>query len=209
MVAPYSNDDLGGIPIKGKIPCFVIEILASLILIGVTLAGLLFFIFDLKEVLKTGREWEIHKIPAACAILIYLVVLGIAAYCLLPQVIYVAQSYQEIEPIITNESIYSLNSINGISGSFFLGCGEIGSVSYYQFYYKNNGAYYLGKVPADGTGVYMDENMSPYLQKTEWHYISYHPDGTTSDGGVAYSKGTQYALHVPGDTIKQTFNLGA
>ncbi len=209
MIAPSSNDDLAGTPIKGKIPCFIIEVLASMVLILVTLVGLPFFISDYKRVLKTGREWNIHKIPAACAILICLAILGIAAHCLLPSVIYAAQSHQEIEPIITNESIYSLNSINGVSGSFFLGCGEIGLVSYYQFYYKNNGAYYLGKAPADGTGVYMDENKSPYLQKTEWHYISYHPDNTTSDEGVAYSKGTQYALHVPGDTIKQNFNLGA
>ncbi|MDD3019824.1 MAG: hypothetical protein PHX61_02435 [Alphaproteobacteria bacterium] len=194
--------------IKNRAVCFAIEVVAGITLIGISIIQLFFHMWpSYTEGIETGRDWNIHKIPAVCSILIVLISLGYIGYTVGPGVVYTFNSYSQSTPVITNESIYSLTSGSGVQGSFFLGCGNVNSIMYYEFYSKSGDAYYISKVPADGTAVYMDENQAPYLKTTTWIYTIHHPDGKITGGGKDYSQGVKYELHVPSETIKQTFAL--
>jgi hypothetical protein len=101
--------------------------------------------------------------------------------------------------------LISITRDQSISGSFFLGCGSIGSSSYYVFYQKNgNGGYRLEKIRTNNADIYMSNDETPRWGR------SYH--GKNLGWWVVPWKmqrrvGQRYYIFVPEGTIIQDFRL--
>lgn len=86
--------------------------------------------------------------------------------------VYVFSLYQENKSFSYNkiikeekEVIYSLKNSEGLSGSFFLGSGNINSVSKYTYFIKNKDDSKEKKnIDSDGTKIYEDEQKEPYIK---------------------------------------------
>lgn len=90
-------------------------------------------------------------------------------------ILYVFSLYKEhnvfsYEKQITEnkEVIYSLKNSEGVSGSFFLGSGNIDSVSKYTYFIKNKDESKEKKsIESEGTKIYEDEEYEPYIKIKE------------------------------------------
>lgn len=90
-------------------------------------------------------------------------------------IIYIFSLYSENKSFSYNkeikeikETIYSLKNSEGISGSFFLGSGNIDSVSKYTYFIKNEDESKEKKsIESEGTKIYEDEEYEPYIKIKE------------------------------------------
>lgn len=97
---------------------------------------------------------------------------------------------QEINEQASHEaSLATLRSSQGISGSFFLGSGSIGSDMYYFYYESDGGNRYSPRQRRAGGGVYVyeEDRKDASVQIFEWHFkrnwmrfFAFGPEGETT-----------------------------
>ncbi len=96
---------------------------------------------------------------------------------------------------------------SSLSGSFFLGCGQIGSAPAFSFLWeKSNGATHLYKVPARYCTIFTDQPSGQgyvIARRSGWKW------GAPTEGyGCAWGQdGLLFELHIPKDAIMPVFEL--
>jgi len=104
--------------------------------------------------------------------------------------------------------IVSIKGGSGIHGSFFLGCGTIGSDRYYVYYEKqSNGSYKQKRISVDDAAIIEEENCKPRIHWEGMRYLCtswFMPKRFASTSGEFE---TEKLIYVPKGTIIQTFKL--
>lgn len=133
----------------------------------------------------------------------YLFVGGIPAMMILSEAI-PPESMEWVK--ISEHKLVSTRNNSEIHGSFFLGCGQINSESYY-FYYKklSDGGFRLGKVKANNsTKIYEAKNrkngsLEVYRMSlkhdSSWRWFSFAPDRRL------------YEFTIPENSIQRGFSI--
>lgn len=112
---------------------------------------------------------------------------------------------------ISETSIFSLETGSAVSGSFFLGCGNINDNTYYYYYSLSpNGGYALKRIETDRSTIFMDVigTQSPYIKEVGMQSISCSDSMTDTEciSKYSYQFNSVYEVHVPLGTIVQKYN---
>jgi len=91
-----------------------------------------------------------------------------------------------------------------ISGSFFLGSGQVGETWKYTYYIKKNGAYYIKNIDADGIPIIPITSGKPRI---EWTITKDIGDYNWTIRFLPTS--SKPRIYVPKGSIKQNYNLDA
>jgi len=103
------------------------------------------------------------------------------------------------ETIITTYEIETIKDNNSISGSFFIGSGQLEGKMKYVFYYKTDGAFKMKQLDYDKVSIKYSDN-TPKVEK----YIN----RSKSKFAITF-KNERYIVFVPQGTIKQNYTLDA
>lgn len=149
------------------------------------------------------REGEYFVAPFVFSLMIDLVLVSVLLFATM-----IFNGYQETyinREIETN--IVSIKSDSGISGSFFLGCGNIGSdVYYYMYLDKGNNKYNLFKLQAENSTI-IESDEKPHIIKYR-KIAKPNKFNKYTEFMNEERKGTQfYEIVVPRGTIVTNFKL--
>jgi hypothetical protein len=102
-----------------------------------------------------------------CAILA--VVIGIIAISKTPDNL---SEYDYSDDVVDTLEIYTLNDELGVTGRFTLGSGIIGNTGVYQYYYYEDGGYFLDNVSSKGVKLILNDNETPRIETitTTYHW---------------------------------------
>lgn len=141
-----------------------------------------------------------------------------------------------VTEVVESREIVALEDVNAEEGNFFLGCGSVGSESYYAYYYKGEHGTTPDKVKLydDACPVYINEiggKEKPHIEEyrtiqknilvKEPGYKSLILFGILSEykvgddvgdhiwgsGLSASDREDRYEIYVPKDTIKENYNI--
>lgn len=142
-----------------------------------------------------SRDTEETVASAICSLMIFVLltlILGLA-------------SGVESHRIDSKLYIYSIKNQSAISGSFFLGSGNISSTEYYYtFYQDSDGAFRRWQIPAHDARIFMDTDNRPYIS---YQTIVYKPNKWIALFGPSSKIETLKDIHVPQNTIIQKFEI--
>ena len=113
-------------------------------------------------------------------------------------------------PMDTYDKKYSLNvetlqDNNSVSGSFFLGCGQIEGKMKYVFYYEANGLYRMNQIDYDLVQIKYSDGK-PKVNVTENALTKSPINLFAMDFDIGLKT---YIIEVPKGTIKNNYNLDA
>lgn len=109
------------------------------------------------------------------------------------------------EIVKTTYNLEALQDNNGVSGSFFLGSGQIEGKMKYVFYYEKDGFYKLEQVDYEEVKVkYSDEK--PKAERFNRKYVK---DAFINNFAIGCNHYQEYIIYVPKGTIKQNYTLDA
>lgn len=114
---------------------------------------LLFIIFTWRSIYDTACEFIEYFMYTLLFILFSIFVFGMGIGVSLLVGIAIPKQWREVETV----QLISLRDSEGLSGSFFLGSGKIGTTPYYFFYKKVGNGYQLGKVAVDDNVIVFEE----------------------------------------------------
>lgn len=128
--------------------------------------------------------------------LLFGVLLGIIIAILLPTKTETSKITYKIEALQDN---------NSVSGSFFLGSGNIKGDMKYVFYYEDNGYYKLKQIRCNNASIkYSDETP-----KVEKYDIVPVKDAFINNFSIYICTVSKYIIYVPNGSIKQNYTLDA
>jgi len=103
--------------------------------------------------------------------------------------------------------IVSLRNDSAISGSFFLGCGNIrGSEYYYCFKKKDDGSFRRVNISTSDSSIFENDKVSPRVEWTEYTYKKkwWYRSGLNYFDRCATTN-SEYTIIVPRGTVIQKF----
>ena len=101
--------------------------------------------------------------------------------------------------------IETLQDNNGISGQFFLGCGQVDDKMKYVFYRETNGYYQLEQVDCEKTMIKYS-NGRPKVEE----FVQREVKGAfINNFAIDWNLSQAYIIYVPIGTIKQSYTLDA
>jgi hypothetical protein len=161
------------------------------IVIGVSLLG------GLLVSIHEKRNWN-YMFMSILFFFGLIVILSVPAMTLTADSPHYAQKYEE------NTTIYSLRTIDSISGSFVLGTGSVGSDTYYAYYTQaSDGAYSINKLEADQVKIYMDRDSGGVLTKV-WGKID--DENLAKHWGWSETIFSHYEFHLPYGSLVQEYS---
>ena len=113
------------------------------------------------------------------------------------------------------QTIYleTLSDNTGVpSGSFFLGCGTIGSKSQYSYYVKKDTAFFLESIDAKGVPIiFIEDGSRPRIEFERNQMIKEGEPGFTiwNDWASDSDEDGPKRIYVPRGTIKNAYTLDA
>jgi len=128
---------------------------------GLLILGILVFIGIMIIGIRVGDSW-FDKLAGG----IFIGIIAVALVCSITGGIVFS-----FEPQLKNVheykdySIYSLSTIAGASGSFFLGCGSVNNKAYYYYYVKRGNGYQLDKVEVSDV-IIVESDLKPRIRET-------------------------------------------
>ena len=167
----------------------------TIIIMVVLFGGVSFY----KEHKEWIRDWE------DCDLLLMATSLGICFGAILGLGIAFALP-MKTESVQTTYNLEALKDNGSISGSFFLGSGQIDGEMKYIYYYEEDGYYKMGDIDNDKAKIkYVDGD--PYIEEyklkaKEGAFINYF----AFDNLPEY---TEYIIYIPKGSIKRDYKLDA
>ena len=121
--------------------------------------------------------------------------------------------WRNLDRVISEDNIVSLDLGQSTHGSFLLGAGSINSISYYYYYkIETDGAYTLQKAPTEKSKIYMDSTTrtSRVVILNMDEYPSQCRDDQTDEDcrRTAWVMNKEYVFHVPKGTIVEEYDVG-
>jgi hypothetical protein len=170
---------------------------AALWLLAGTVLSFAYFLF-------LSCDWEdffVGIIFTICFGLVFCPIIYYLGFCM---------SYREAEPAdVSIRELVSIKDGDTVNGSFFLGCGNIGTNSYYIYYYRDgsdeHGKIFMrDKALVSISKICETNNVEPHLeiQNYKWVYPGWLGKEPNSAPGY-YT----YTFFVPEGTIIQQFKL--
>ena len=156
------------------------------------IVSIMYYLFEI-------RQWGFNSYDVG--ILFLLVIPTLLTAFLLSMLIGAAcdkeyKEYEKIELVCLNDNINP-------AGSFFVGCGQIGSELKYFYYHKTiDGGKKNDNISADSTTIFEDENTKPFLIKKQpqfkSHIANWFAINMSEDKNI---------LHIPKNSINTNYTL--